>query len=328
MKVFVYSYRSFDEGPIFQDYASKYQIELGVTDKRPTLSNLSLAEGYDYINIITTPIDKPMLMELSRMGIKMITTRTIGYDHIDFQTAKELGIKVSNITYDPHCVAEYTLMLMLMSLRRMKQVMARAAINDFTLKGIQGRVMKNLTVGVLGTGRIGTTLIELLSGFGCRILAYDKYQNDTVKKYASYTDLSTIYKECDLISLHMPSSDETFHMIDKEAISQMKENVVIINTARGSLICLSDLMDALESGKIGAAGLDVIEEEFDLYYYDRKNDILPHRTMSILRGYPNVILSPHMAFYSDQTIHDMVKNSLKSCVLEEQGLPNPWLVRQ
>lgn len=256
----------------------------------------------------------------------MISTRTIGYDHVDIEAAKEFGIHVSNVSYSPECVADYTVMLMLMSLRRMKRIMQRGEINDFSLPGIQGRELPNLTVGVLGTGRIGQAVIRDLSGFGCKIYAYDKYENENVKGYAEYTDLDTIYKECDLITLHMPLAEDNFHLIGKEAFGKMKDGVVIVNTARGGLIDTKALIEAIESGKAGAAGLDVIEDEFGMYYYDRKSDVLSKRDLYILRGFPNVIVTPHMAFYTDQAVSDMVKHSIESCILREEGKEDPWAV--
>ena len=204
--------------------------------------------------------------------------------------------------------------------------MQRAEINDFSLPGIQGRELPNFTIGVLGTGRIGQAVIRDLHGFGCKIYAYDKYENEAVKQFAEYADLSVIYEKCDLITLHMPLSEDNFHIIDASAMKNMKDGVVIINTARGSLIDTKALIEALESGKVGAAGLDVIEDELGMYSYNRKSDILSKRDLYVLRGFPNVIVTPHMAFYTDQAVSDMVKHSIESCILREAGKKDPWEV--
>ena len=169
-------------------------------------------------------------------------------------------------------------------------------------------------------------MIRDLSGFGCRIYAYDKYENDEVKVHAQYADLDTIFRECDLITLHMPLSQENFHMIDKSALEKMRDGVVIVNTARGGLIDTKALIEGIESGKVGAAGLDVIEDEFGLYYNDLKSEILNKRDLYILRGFPNVIVTPHMAFYTDQAVSDMVKHSIESCLLRADGEEDPWAV--
>ena len=326
MKIFVYNYREFDEAEYFQKFSEEYGVELGICTDAPSLENACRAKGYEYVTIITSKIDRELMKKFHDMGVKMISTRTVGYDHVDIEAAKEFGIHVSNVSYSPECVADYTLMLMLMSLRRMKRIMQRGEINDFSLPGIQGRELPNLTVGVLGTGRIGQAVIRDLSGFRCKIYAYDRYETDAVKEYAEYADLDTICRECDLITLHMPLLEDNFHLIDRERIQKMKEGVVIVNTARGGLIDTKALIEGIESGRIGAAGLDVIEDEFGMYYYDRKSDVLSKRDLYILRGFPNVVVTPHMAFYTDQAVSDMVKHSIESCLLREEGKEDPWAV--
>lgn len=326
MKLFVYSYREFDEAEFFQKFAEEYHVELGICHDAPTMENAYLAEGYPYVSIITTKIDEELMNRFHALGVKMISTRTIGYDHIDLEAARKCGISVGNVTYSPECVADYTVMLMLMSIRKMKRIMQREEINDFSLPGIQGKEMPNFTVGVLGTGRIGRAVIHDISGFGCKIYAYDQYENDEVKKYAQYVSLDEIYEKCDMITLHMPLMEENMHLIDAEAIQKMQDGVVLINTARGGLIDTKALIDGLESGKIGAAGLDVIEDEFGMYYFDRKSDILSKHDLYILRGFPNVIVTPHMAFYTDQAVSDMVKHSIESCMLHEAGKEDPCRV--
>lgn len=326
MKLFVYSYREFDEAEFFQKFAEEYHVELGICHDAPTMENAYLAEGYPYVSIITTKIDEELMNRFHALGVKMISTRTIGYDHIDLEAARKCGISVGNVTYSPECVADYTVMLMLMSIRKMKRIMQREEINDFSLPGIKGKEMPNFTVGVLGTGRIGRAVIRDISGFGCKIYAYDQYENDEVKKYAQYASLDEIYEKCDMITLHMPLTKENMHLIDAEAIQKMQDGVVLINTARGGLIDTKALIDGLESCKIGAAGLDVIEDEFGMYYFDRKSDILSKRDLYILRGFPNVIVTPHMAFYTDQAVSDMVKHSIESCMLHEAGKEDPCRV--
>lgn len=326
MKLFVYSYREFDEAEFFQKFAEEYHVELGICHDAPTMENAYLAEGYPYVSIITTKIDEELMNRFHALGVKMISTRTIGYDHIDLEAARKCGISVGNVMYSPECVADYTVMLMLMSIRKMKRIMQREEINDFSLPGIKGKEMPNFTVGVLGTGRIGRAVIRDISGFGCKIYAYDQYENDEVKKYAQYASLDEIYEKCDMITLHMPLTEANMHLIDAEAIQKMQNGVVLINTARGGLIDTKALIDGLESGKIGAAGLDVIEDEFGMYYFDRKADVLSKRDLYILRGFPNVIVTPHMAFYTDQAVSDMVKHSIESCMLHEAGKDDPCRV--
>ncbi len=246
-------------------------------------------------------------------------TRTIGYDHIDIEAAKRLGITVANAPYGPHGVADYAVMLILMSIRKMKRIIERTNIQDYTLRGAQGRELKDMTVGVIGTGRIGRTVIRNLSGFGAKLLAYDLMENEEVKEYAEYVALEEIWQQADVITLHAPLTNDSFHMIGKDTISKLKDGVVVINTARGALIDSEALIEGIESGKIGAAGLDVVEDEFDLYYYDRKSDVLHNRELAVLRGFPNVTVTHHMAFYTDECVKTVVRDSLEGCRIFMEG---------
>lgn len=326
MKVTVYNCREFDEKALFLRYGRELNIELALCPDAPDMENLALAKGSECVDIITSKMTRRLLTGLKENGVRYLTTRTIGYDHIDIEAARELGITVANAPYGPHGVADYTVMLILMSIRKMKRIIERTNIQDYSLKGIQGRELKDLTVGVIGTGRIGKTVIRSLSGFGCRIIVYDLYENEEVKKDAAYVPLEEIWRQADVITLHAPLTEDNYHMIGKETVDRMKDGVVIINTARGGLIDSKALIDGIESGKIGAAGLDVVENEFGLYYYDRKSDILNNRELAILRGFPNVTVTHHMAFYTDDCVETVVRDSLLGCRLFVEGKDNPWEV--
>lgn len=310
MKIFVYSLREFDEKAFFDKYCEKYGVEYGYTTETPCLDNAWLAEGYDVIDIITTVMDKPLLDKFKSFGVRCISTRTIGYDHIDVEYAKSIGLGVVNVTYSPATVADYTIMLMLIGCRCLKHIMERAAIQDYTLKGKIGRELGNCKVGIIGTGQIGKTVVRELSGFGCEILAYDVAESDEVKKYAKYTDLDTLFRESDIITLHAPALDSTYHMINEAAINAMKAGVIIINCARGSLIDTDALIAGIESGKVGFAGLDVVEHESGLYYFNRMGEPLNNPKLAILRSYSNVLVSPHTAFYTEEAVSDMAENSI------------------
>ena len=294
----------------------------------PDEKNASLAKGSECIDILTSQMTAGLLKVFADYGVKYVTTRTIGYDHIDIKAAKELGLTVANAPYGPCGVADYTVMLLLMTIRRMKRILERTNIQDYTIKGIQGRELKDLTVGIIGTGRIGRTVLKDLSGFGCRLIAYDLYESAEVKESGVlYVTLEEMWRQADVISLHTPLTSENRHMINEKTISQMKDGVMIINTARGALIDSQALIAGIESGKIGGAGLDVVENEFELYYYDRKSDILNNRELAILRGFPNVTVSHHMAFYTDDCVETVVRDSLLGCKYFVEGKENPWEVQ-
>ncbi len=328
MRVTVYNCREFDEKELFLKYEEELGMELVLCPDAPDTENARLAEGSECINIITSKMPRSLLQVFAGLGVKYVTTRTIGYDHIDVAAARELGLTVANAPYGPCGVADYTVMLILMTIRRMKRIVERTNIQDYTLMGLQGRELKDLTVGVIGTGRIGRTVLKNLSGFGCELIAYDLYESGEVKDSGiSYVSLDEMWRRADVISLHTPLTEDNFHMINEETIARMKDGVMIVNTARGGLIDTGALIGGIESGKIGGAGLDVVENEFGLYYYDHKSDILNNRELSILRGFPNVTVSHHMAFYTDDCVETVVRDSLLGCKCFSEGKENPWEVK-
>ena len=185
-----------------------------------------------------------------------------------------------------------------------------------TIVGCMGREIRNLTIGVIGTGKIGGTVIKSLAGFQCKILANSEYGSDEIKKYAQYVSMETLYKESDVISLHVPLTDESYHMINEETIDKMKDGVILINAARGELMDIQALIKGIEDQKIGALGLDVIENENGIYHMDRKSDIIQNRDMAYLRQFPNVVLTQHMAFYTDSATESMVRCGVEGLVGE------------
>jgi D-lactate dehydrogenase len=326
MKILAYSHRP-DETEYFKEFSEKYDVEIVLCDDEPNFNNVELAKGFECISIVTTIISGELVEKFHQVGVKFISTRTVGYDHIDIEKAEELGIHVGNATYSPNSVADYTIMLILMAIRKAKLIMERSKVQDYSLKEVRGKELHNLTVGVMGTGRIGQKVIKQLSGFDCRIIAYDVYENENIKTYADYVKLDTLFNDSDIITLHMPSTEDNYHMINKTSIEKMKDGVFIINTARGSLINTNDLIEAIENKKISGVALDVIENESDLYYKDLKGEILNNKELAILNSFPNAILTPHTAFYTDQAVSDMVENSVKSCILFIENKENPWQVR-
>ncbi len=310
MKMFVYSLREYDERKYFDDICGELGVEYESTDVVPTVDNISLADGFDVINIITCPIDEERIIRLKEAGVKLIMSRTVGTDHIDKEAAARYGISVMNISYSPAAVADYAIMLMLMGLRKLKYIAIRTIGRDYGLEGRLGREMHECTVGLYGGGYIGKTVAKELSGFGCKTLICDRHPDEETKKYAEYVDEDRLFAESDIISLHVSGTQENFHMIGREEFAKMKDGVMIINTARGLLIDTPAMIEAIESGKIGFAGLDVIENEKGMYYFDHEDRILTNKDFSILNGYPNVMVLPHMGFYTESAVRDMVVNSV------------------
>lgn len=310
MKILAYNYREFDEALYFDKFSKQYGVEIIPVLDTPNEENAYLAKGADGVSVITQPVTENIIKIWKEVGVKHISTRTIGYDHIDIEAAKKYGIGVSNVTYSTGSVADYAVMLILMCLRRMKSIIKRAEGMDYSLPGNIGREIKDLTIGVVGTGKIGSHVIKNLSGFGCKIIAYDPYKNEEAAKYADYLSLEELFKTADVITFHTPANKESFHMVNKDTIKMMKDGIVIVNTARGSIIDTDAFITAVEEGKISAAALDVVENEIGIFYGDYKYQNVKHREMSILKDFPNVLMLPHMAFYTENAISDMVEHSI------------------
>lgn len=327
MKIAFYALRDFDELPFAEKFRSQYGIDFVWTSEYPNADNLQLAQGCDTVSFTPCEITEDYVRQWHDCGVRYLSCRSIGYDHIPGAFAKSLAMHVTTSPYPTSCVANYALMLILMTTRRMQQTMIRAAAQDYTLKGKMGRDIGDLTIGVIGTGSIGRLLISHLSGFGCRVLAYDIYQNEAVKQQAEYVDLATLYAQSDVISLHLPAMPATHHMINAETIAQMRDGVIIVNTARGSLIDSAAMIAALKSGKIGGAALDVLENENGLYYYNRMGDHIDNDELAMLRSFPNVIVSPHTAFYVESTVANMVEKSFLPLVYEQKGESCPFEIK-
>ena len=323
MKIFFYFLRPYDELPYAEKIAEELGMELGYTTEYPSPDNYELARGYDAISVTPCDMSAPVLEQFASLGVRYITCRSIGYDHIDLRRAEELGLRVSNVSYPPEGVANFAIMLMLMCCRKAVPILDRARIQDFTLRGKIGREISTMTIGVIGTGRIGTTVLRHLSGFGSRLLCYDLYQNAEAASLAEYTDLDTLLGESDIITLHTNVTEENYHLLDEAAFSKMKDQVILINTARGKLIDSDALISALESGKVGAAALDVLENENGLYYYDRVGDVIENRELAVLSSFPNVMLPAHTAFYTEQAVEYMVRGCFMGAYLFERGEENP-----
>lgn len=312
MRAFIYNFRDFDEGEYFRKYAREMGIELGCTELSISPDNCDLAKGYDAISITPAPLTAPMLDRLKEIGVRMVCTRCIGYDHIDIAHAKEIGMVVSHITYDPDGVAEYTVMGMLMVVRRVKEVMAQTMANDFRYRDLLSRELKEMCVGIIGAGRIGTAVLRDLSGFGCRLYYCDRQRKDDAERFAERLELDDLLSRCDIISVHLELNDSTHHIIDEDAFRMMKKGAIFVNTARGPLADTKALISDLRSGHLGGAMVDVVEDEFGYYYEDCRGMDLSDHYIGILREMPNVVLTHHMAFYYENAVRDRVLNCLLS----------------
>jgi D-specific alpha-keto acid dehydrogenase len=282
-----------------------------ITEAAVSEANVELTSGNRCISVShRTPITHSTLLALSRVGVTYISTRSIGCNHIDVHYAASVGILVENVAYSPDSVADYTLMLMLMAVRNAKSIIRRADNHDYRLNDARGKELRDLTVGVIGTGRIGSAVMDRLRGFGCRVLAHDNHPKTT----ADHVPLDELLQLSDIVTLHTLLNADTHHLLDRERIEQMKHGAFIINTGRGALLDNEALVPALESGRLGGAALDVLEGEEGIFYVDCRNKPIASEPLLRLQRLPNVLISPHTAYYTDHALSDTVQNSITNCL--------------
>src|SRR5580700_5610141 len=290
-----------DEAAVFREVAPRFGVVPTITEAAASEANVELASGNRCISVgHKTPVTSSALLALSRAGVRYVSTRSIGYNHIDVNYAQSVGIAVGNVAYSPDSVADYTLMLMLMAVRDAKSTIRRVDTYDYRLSDVRGKELRDLTVGVIGTGRIGAAVVDRLRGFGCRVLAYDRRRQIA----ADYVPLDEIFPLSDILTLHTPLNADTYHLLDRRRIEHMRRGAYIINTGRGSLVDTEALILALESGRLGGAALDVLEGEEGIFYADCRSRPVQNKWLLRLQDLPNVLISPHTAYYTDHALSD------------------------
>lgn len=302
-----------DEARLFREISPRFRVTPTITGATVTANNASLARGNHCISVNhKARIAGPALFALKDAGVRYISTRSVGYNHIDIETAQKLDITVGNVAYSPGSVADYTVMLMLMAIRNAKSVVRRAQNHDFRLEAVRGRELGDLTVGVLGTGRIGKAVMERLLGFGCHVVAYDPHPDE--KLQVDYVSLDTLLQKSDIVTLHMPLYEKTYHFLDGHHMKQLKPGAFLINTGRGALVDTDALLKALDCGRLGGAALDVLEGEEGLFYFDCSQKPLDHRLLLQLEQMPNVIITPHTAYHTKRALYDTVEKTVLNCL--------------
>ncbi|MFF2014134.1 D-isomer specific 2-hydroxyacid dehydrogenase family protein [Streptomyces sp. NPDC058195] len=306
-----------DEAARFRELAPRFGVTPTVTESAVSENNVHLASGNRCISVgHKTRITPATIRALSRAGVSYISTRSIGYDHIDVDYAGRVGISVGNVYYSPDSVADYTVMMLLMAVRHAKSTVRRADVHDYRLHDVQGKDLRDLTVGVVGTGRIGTAVMERLRVFGCRILAYGNRAGESGESGdpGGEVSLDELLRSSDVVTLHAPLNAETHHLLDRERIQRMKPGAFVVNTGRGALIDTTALVAALEDGRLGGVALDVVEGEEGVFYADRRNAPIDSKPLLRLQEMPNAFISPHTAYYTDRALSDMVENSIANCL--------------
>ena len=323
MKVAVYNTKRY-ERPSLEAAANGKGIEFTFLEPRLDVQTARLAEGHEAVLIFVNDCaDRAAIEKLAAGGTKLLATRSAGFNQIDRVAAREHGISLTYVpAYSPNAVAEFTIGMILTLGRHIHEGHNRVRRADFNLEGLCGFELRDMTVGVCGTGRIGTNVVRLLNGFGCKVLAYDEMPNEEVLLMASYVDTKEeLFRLSDILTLHVPLMPSTYHLIDASALALMKKGVFIINTSRGALIDTPAVVDALKEEKVGFLAIDVYEEEASLFFQDRSSDIIKDDVFARLLTFPNVIVTGHQAFLTTRALRNIAETTVTSLTEFAAGLP-------
>lgn len=322
MKTAVFSSHKFEKDYLITSNNGQHDLKL--IEGHLSEDNVNLVIGCEAACIfVNDEASASVLEKLKKLGIKYIALRSTGYNHVDLEKAKELNLKIANVpAYSPYAIAEHAVAMMLTLNRKLTKAHNRIVEQNFSLDGLVGFNMNGKTVGIIGTGKIGSVVAKILHGFGCKLLAFDPVHNESLKKQfeITYTDCETLCRESDIITLHTPLTKETKYIIDHEYISIMKPTVMIINTGRGGLINTKEIIEALKAGKIGYFGMDVYENEKGLFFEDHSEDILQDDTFARLMTFNNVMITSHQAFLTDTALKNIAKTTIHNLDYFEKGI--------
>ncbi|HHE9398615.1 2-hydroxyacid dehydrogenase [Haemophilus sp. HN_Hi14] len=314
MKIAIYSTKSYDRKYI-ELINAKYNFDLEFFDFMLNESTARLAEHCEVVCIFVNDNgSRKVLEKLAALGVKVVALRCAGFNNVDLKAAQELGIQVVRVpAYSPEAVAEHTIGLMMTLNRRIHRAYQRTREANFSLEGLIGFNMHGRTVGVIGTGKIGIAVMRILKGFGMNILAYDPFKNPVVEDFGGqYVELDELYAKSHVITLHCPATPENYHLLNREAFAKMKDGVMIVNTSRGSLIDTQAAIDALKQRKIGALGMDVYENERDLFFEDKSNEVIQDDIFRRLSSCHNVLLTGHQAFLTEEALTNIADVTLSN----------------
>ncbi|MDO5539690.1 MAG: 2-hydroxyacid dehydrogenase [Eubacteriales bacterium] len=325
MKILFFGTKSYDRQFFDETWREKeYEdIQIDYVETLLIPETARLANGYDAVcAFVNMDLSAPTIETLSECGVKLILMRCAGFNNVDLEKTKEKGITVMRVPgYSPEAVAEHAMALALTANRHTHKSYVRVRENDFSLGGLMGVVLHGRTAGIVGTGKIGAAMARICHGFGMKVLAYDVYKNPSLD-FAEYVELDTLMAQSDLISLHCPLTEETYHMVNTETIAKMKTGVILVNTSRGGLIKTDDLIKGIRDGKFFAVGLDVYEEENANVYEDRSDAILEHSTVARLLNFPNVMVTSHQGFFAKEALEAISKTTMDNALSFMQGKKN------
>lgn len=328
MKIAVYSAKNYDRQYLEQANA-KYGFELEFFDFMLNENTAKMAEHCDAVCIfVNDDGSRKVLEKLTALGVRIVALRNAGFNNVDIKAAQELGLKVVRVpAYSPESVAEHTVGLMMTLNRRIHRAYQRTREANFSLEGLIGFNMHGRTVGVIGTGKIGVAVMRILKGFGMNILAYDPFKNPQAEELgAEYVSLDELYARSQVITLHCPATPENYHLLNRNSFAKMRDGVMIINTSRGSLIDTPAAIDALKQRKIGALGMDVYENERDLFFEDKSNEVILDDVFRRLSSCHNVLLTGHQAFLTEEALLSIASTTLENIYTLSNGKDTPNLV--
>lgn len=314
MNIAVFSAKPYDR-TFLEKANAQHGHKLTFFEPRLTIDTCPLGRGFEVIcAFVNDHLDAAVLRELHAHGTKLIALRSAGFNHVDLGVAEELGLVVARVpAYSPYAVAEHAVGLILTLNRKIHRAHTRVREGNFALEGLLGFDLHGKTIGIFGTGKIGTIFAGIMKGFGCELLAYDPYPNKECEALGvRYASLPRFFRQSDIIALHAPLTPETHHVIDEEALKQMKDGVMIVNTSRGALIDTVTVIEALKSGKIGYLGLDVYEEEADLFFEDLSEKVIQDDVFSRLLTFPNVVITGHQAFFTREAVSNIAETTLNN----------------
>lgn len=313
------------EKPFFEKANKHHNHTIVHLEPRLTPETAALAEGCRAVCcFVNDKVNAETLKKLASHNVELVALRSAGFNNVDLKEAEKFGIKVVRVPeYSPYAVAEHAVALILTLNRKIHRASSRVHEGNFSLNGLVGFDLHGKTVGVIGTGKIGAILVRIMRGFGCEVLLYDQHKNEALEKEtgAKYVELEALFQKSDIISLHVPLNPSTRYLINEQAISKMKKNVMIINTGRGALIDTKALIQALKEGNVGAAGLDVYEEEEGIFFEDLSGQVLQDDTLARLITFPNVILTSHQAFLTQEALTNIADTTLKNITDFENNVP-------
>ncbi|NLT10551.1 MAG: 2-hydroxyacid dehydrogenase [Ruminococcus sp.] len=317
MKVAFFDTKNYDI-PGFEEYGKKNGMKFKFYETKLNEDTAALAKGCEAVCVfVNDTVDKNVIDKLCGLGIKIIALRCAGYNNVDIEYAKDKIAVVRVPAYSPYAVAEHAMALLLTSIRRIHKAYIRTRDFNFSLNGLTGFDLHGKTVGVVGTGKIGRIFIDICRGFGMNVIAYDKFPaKDSGIEYA---ELEELFSRSDIISFHCPLTEETYHMVSKETIGQLKKGVVLLNTSRGALIDAEALVEGIKSRQIGAACLDVYEEEGDVFFNDFSGHIIADDILARLISMPNVIVTSHQAFLTEEALNNIAETTVANLVAFSKG---------